>query len=78
MARPIELRQRVQVDRTRNCLHVTQTQGADTRSALIPLAEPTASSRQLHSITDYAHQWPRTEIDVTSLEFLSNRRSDSE
>jgi hypothetical protein len=76
MARPIQLRQRVSLDSTRKFLQISQNQNGQVRTALIPLKEPADSSRDLHRITDYAHEWPSTEIDVTTPEFLPNKPSE--
>jgi hypothetical protein len=76
MASPITIKQRVSLDSTRKNLQIQQTQNGQVRNTLIPLREPANSSRDLHRITDYAHEWPRTEIDVTTPEFLPNKSSE--
>lgn len=78
MASPVKIRQRVSLDSTGRYLQVQQNQNGRVRNALIPLAERTRGTRNLHNITDYAGQWPKTELDVTTPEFEPNIRTSSE
>ncbi len=72
MARPITIRQRVSLDSSGKYLRVSQNQNGSVRNSQIALKEPVRSLKQFNSITDYADQWPRTELDVSTPEFLPN------
>lgn len=69
MATPITIRQRVSVDSSGRRLRIQQNQNGRIRNTEIELAEPARRTRNLHTITDYAGQWPRTELDVSTPEF---------
>ena len=62
MASTVTIKQRVSLENGGRTLRVTQTQNGQTRSRAIDLKEPTRNLKQLHSITDYAANWPSTEV----------------
>lgn len=78
MARAITLKQRVSLDSSGTRLRVSQNQNGRIRNTEIALKQPVRGTRNLHTITAYAHDWPRTEIDVTTPEFLPNQRPEQE
>lgn len=77
MASTVTIRQRVSLENGGRTLRVTQTQNGQTRSKAIDLKEPARNLRQLHSITDYAGEWPSTEVRTTDGDIKINDGSET-
>ncbi len=74
MASPITIKQRVSIDSSGRRLRISQNQNGRIRNSEIELKEPVRRVRQLANITDYADQWPKTELDVNTPEFQENQK----
>lgn len=64
MASTVTIKQRVSLENRGRTLRVSQTQNGQTRSQEITLKEPVRNLKQLHTITDLAGNWPKTEISA--------------
>lgn len=64
MASTVTIKQRVSLENRGRTLRVSQTQNGQTRSQEITLKEPVRNLKQLHTITDLAGSWPKTEISA--------------
>ena len=64
MASTVTIKQRVSLENRGRTLRVSQTHNGQTRSQEITLKEPVRNLKQLHTITDLAGNWPKTEISA--------------
>jgi hypothetical protein len=78
MASTVTIKQRVSLENGGRSLRVTQTQNGQTRTKSIDLKEPTRNLKQLHSITDYAANWPSTEVIAHDEDIKINSGDSSE